>query len=144
MSNKRLFWRIVALIGVVHVVAVVGLIRWNSTAEKANTQNIVWVNGDSGDAGSSSGDRRTPPESKSFATEVAAPVPTPAESPGEEQPVLTSVKSEIELPMPTTTPTPVAKPSPTPVFKNPPKPTPQPPRHPRPRPTTKPKPTATA
>jgi TonB family protein len=143
MSNKRHFWRNVALIGVAHAVAVIGLMRWNAAAKRTNAQSIVWVNDDLADASASSETRHAAPKKKAFSTADAEPISKPAESHDEEPTILASAKSEIELPAPTITPTPTAKPSPTPAFKVPSKPTPHPPRKPRPKPTPRPTPKPT-
>lgn len=144
MPNNRQFWRIVALIGLAHVVGVVGLARWNSRSKKPDPASIVWINGDLADGEAPAGMYGRIPEAKSLnsAEEEATPAATPMQQPLHDQDsvVLTSAKSDIELPVPTATPTPtpVTKPSATPLFKGAPKPSPKPPRKPRPKPSPKP------
>ena len=140
MSSGSHFWRNVALIGLAHVVALVGLIRWNASANSAKPESIVWVTGDSLDAGTGS-----PPPNTSAAvapSTATEPTATPVEGPEDATPILASTKSEIQLPAatPTVTPTPAVKPAATPLFKAPPHPSPRAPRKPRPRPSPKPTP----
>ena len=147
MFVRRKFWRNVAIIGIAHLIAIAGIVRWNANAGDKEAQNIVWVNGDLADAGGSSAQ---PPHQHRTSTpppndpEDIAP---PAEKPDEDRLQLASGKSEIQLPEPTPPPTPVPvateKPTPKPAVKVPPKPSPRPPRKPRPRPTptSTPKPT---
>src|SRR5437660_584972 len=62
---------------------------------------------------------------------VVEPTSTPIQtSDDQSEPILTSTKSEIELPAatPSPTPTPAQKPAATPLFKAAPKPSPRPPR----------------
>ena len=68
MSNGRHFWRNVALIGLAHVVAVIGLIRWSASAHNAKPQDIVWVTSDSEGAD---------PGSSAHSTTAAASTPLP-------------------------------------------------------------------
>ena len=120
MPNSRQFWRIVALIGLAHVVAVIGLVRWNARGKPPNPASIVWITGDSGgDVGPSTGayghvSTKASPPAAAEETAPAAKLPD-----NEDSIVLASAKSEIELPVatPTATPTPVGKPSAAPVFK---------------------------
>jgi TonB family protein len=140
------FWRNVAIIGVAHLIAITGIVRWNANANQKSAQTIVWVNGDLADAGGSPGatDRHQPGTPPANEAEDVAP---PAEKPDEDRLLLASGKSEIQLPEPTAAPTPVPvateRPTPKPVVKVPPKASPRPPRKPRPRPTptSTPKPT---
>ena len=143
MPNHRQFWRIVGLIGVAHVAVVIGLLRWNSGSKTSGPATVVWVTGDAEQGSSNRGYGGLPAATSARESESdATPAPTPATSPdNNESVVLPSAKSEIELPSPTVTPTPAAKPVPSPVFKGIPKPTPKPSRKPRPRPTSTPKPT---
>src|SRR5438128_200498 len=144
MSNQRHFWRNVALIGLAHVVAVIGLIRWNASANNAKPQTIMWVTDDSSDAGPGSSAHQATAASTPLSL-PAEPTATPIEASDESAPILASAKSEIELPVPTltATPTPVAKPAPTPLFKAAPRPSPRPPRKPHPKPTPRPTPKPT-
>ncbi|MFL6552786.1 MAG: TonB family protein [Chthoniobacterales bacterium] len=144
------FWRNVVLIALAHVALIAGLIRWSVAARaSSNTENIVWLGG----AGDLSAD-----ESEIHESPLPKQPPTDAEFSGseenetaDEKPVLTTEKSEIELPTatpkPTATATP-AKPSATPELRA--KTTPKPITKPTPKetlvakaspkPATKPKP----
>src|SRR6266478_6521740 len=144
------FWGNVVLIALAHVALIAGLIRWSVAARaSSNPESIVWLGG----AGDLSAD-----ESEKHESPLPKQPPTNSESsrseqdePAEEKPVVTTAKSEIELPSatpkPTATATP-AKPSPTPASraKTTPKPIPKP--TPRktlvakasPKPATKPRP----
>jgi TonB family protein len=124
------FWRNVVLIALAHVALIAGLIRWSVAARaSSNPESIVWLGG----AGDLSADELKKQESPS-------PKQPPTDSefsgseqdePVEEKPVVTTAKSEIELPSatpkPTATATP-AKPSATPALraKITPKPIPKP------------------
>jgi TonB family protein len=124
------FWRNVVLIALAHVALIAGLIRWSVAARaSSNPESIVWLGG----AEDLSADE--PEEQESPSTKQP---PTGAESSeserdetAEEKPVVTTEKSEIELPSatpkPTATATP-AKPSVTPAVraKTTPKPIPKP------------------
>jgi TonB family protein len=106
------FWGNVVLIALAHVALIAGLIRWSVAARaSSNPESIVWLGG-AGDLSADESEKHEPP-------------------PPEEKPVLTTAKSEIELPSatpkPTATATP-AKPSATPALraKITPKPIPKP------------------
>src|SRR4029450_5047167 len=144
------FWGNVVLIALAHVALIAGLIRWSVAARaSSNPESIVWLGG----AGDLSADESEKHESQSLkqppnATESSG---SEQDEPAEEKPVVTTAKSEIELPSatpkPTATATP-AKPSATPALraKITPKPIPKPtPKKPlvakaSPKPATKPKP----
>jgi TonB family protein len=127
------FWRNVILIALAHIALIAGLIRWSVSARaSSNPESIVWLGG----AEDLSAEETEKQESSS-----PKHPPTEAESSRSEQdettdkkPVVTTAKSEIELPTatpkPTTTATPVPKPSATPAQKPKaaPKPTPKPAR----------------
>ena len=144
MRNRGHFWRNVTLIGLAHVIAVIGLIRWNASAKSTKPEPIVWVTGDAleGGAGLSS---YAPTPAVVPSPMTAEPTGTPIVTPDEAEPILASTKSEIELPAatPTDTPTPAVKPAATPFFKVQPKASPRPPRKPRPKPTPQPTPKPT-
>src|SRR6266404_2588939 len=113
------FWGNVVLIALAHVALIAGLIRWSVAARaSSNPESIVWLGG----AGDLSAD-----ESEKHESPLPKQPPTNSESsrseqdePAEEKPVVTTAKSEIELPSatpkPTATATP-AKPSVTPALK---------------------------
>jgi TonB family protein len=142
MSTQRHFWRNVALIGLAHVVAVIGLIHWNASANNAKPPAIMWVTDESSDAGPGSSAHQATAASTPLSL-AAEPTATPIEPSDESAPILALAKSEIELPVPTPTPTPVVKPASTPLFKAAPKPSPRPPRKPHPKPTPGPTPKPT-
>ena len=144
------FWGNVVLIALAHVALIAGLIRWSVAARaSSNPESIVWLGGagdlsaDESEKHESPSPRQPPTDSESSRSEQDEPV--------EEKPVVTTAKSEIELPSatpkPTATATP-AKPSATPALraKITPKPIPRP--TPKktlvtkgsPKPATKPKP----
>jgi outer membrane biosynthesis protein TonB len=124
------FWRNVVLIALAHVALIAGLIRWSVAARaSSNPDSIVWLGG-AGDLSTDESEKQESPSPKQ--------PPTGTESSGSEQdeaadekPVVTTAKTEIELPeatpKPTATATP-AKPSITPALraKTSPKPIPKP------------------
>jgi TonB family protein len=144
------FWGNVVLIALAHVALVVGLIRWSVSARaSSNPESIVWLGGAADLSADESEKQESPsPKQPSTGTEASESEPDQA---ADEKPVVTTAKSEIELPSatpkPTATATP-AKPSATPALraKITPKPIPNP--TPRktlvakasPKPATKPKP----
>lgn len=126
MRRDACFWRNVTLIALVHLAAVIALLRWASGSKIASAQEITWLN--TGAEGAAADDaveniQQTPrPE--------PARQPTPTE---ETQPVSTPAKSEIQIPAATphppspsatTTPKPLprASPKPSPKTKSSPKP----------------------
>jgi TonB family protein len=134
------FWRNVTLIGLAHIVVIYGLIRWNRVSKSANNQSIVWMSGGAGDGAVSP----TPAAATPKPIKTSAPTPEPRPSQREEsdddRPVLTSAKSDIQLPTPKPSATATPRPTPTPVAKVTPKPTPKTTPKPTPKPTIKPKP----
>src|SRR5512132_286702 len=111
------FWRNVVLIALAHVALIAGLIRWSVAAKASSSpESIVWLGG-AGDLSTDESEKHESPSPKQ--------PPIDSESSGSEQdeaadekPVVTTAKSEIELPTatpkPTATATP-AKPSATPA-----------------------------
>jgi TonB family protein len=130
MSRNAGFWRNVVLIALAHLALIAGLIRWNVAAKaSSNPESIVWL----GSAGDLSADELEKQESPSTKTESSRPE---KDDDAKEEPVVTTAKSEIELPSATPKPTPIAtpaKPSPTPVSRA--KPTPKPIPKPTPKKT---------
>jgi colicin import membrane protein len=123
--NAR-FWRNVTLIALVHVGALIALLRWAGASKIASAQEITWLN--TGGEASATADS---PETK----ETPTPEPERKPSPPEEtQPAPAPAKSEIEIPASTPHPTP----SPSAVAKTSPKPSPKP----SPRKKASPKPSA--
>ncbi len=148
MSRDARFWRNVTIIALAHVAVLLGVIRWNRQTQQGNSTDVVWMNGGTGDgaAAAQRSSRKTKSERKS------PPTPTPEikkEKPQEkqdEQPVLTSAKSDIQLPTPKLSPTSTITPKPTATPKPTPKPSPKPTPKPSPKKTVvakaSPKPTA--
>src|SRR5882724_9231631 len=144
------FWGNVVLIALAHVALIAGLIRWSVAARpSSNPESIVWLGG-AGDLPTDEWEKHESPSPKQPPTSTESSVSEQNE-PADEKPVVTTAKSEIELPSatpkPTATATP-AKPSVTPTLraKTTPKPIPKP--APRktlvakasPKPATKPRP----
>ena len=119
------FWANVALIALAHIALIVGLIRWSVAARaSSNPESIVWLGG-VGDLSADESEKKESPSPKQPATESKESEP---DQTADEKPVVTSAKSEIELPpatpKPTATATPAPERSPTPATK--PKVTPKP------------------
>jgi TonB family protein len=142
MSKDVRFWRNVALIGVAHIVVIYGLIRWSREPKSGTSQSIVWMNGGAGDGGAAAAASVAPPRPVRVSTPPPEVTPAKTQDSEEDQPVLTSARSDIQLPPPKPSPTatPRPKPSPTPVVKATPKSTPKPKPTPKPSPKTPPKP----
>jgi TonB family C-terminal domain len=135
MPRNARFWRNVVLIALAHVALIAGLIRWNVAARaSSNPESIVWLGG-AGDLSADESEKGESPSPKQPATATESSDSEQDEA-ADEKPVVTTAKSEIELPAatpkPTATATPV-KPSPTPASKA--KPTPKPIAKPTPRKT---------
>jgi len=145
------FWVNVVLIALAHVALIAGLFRWSVAAKaSSNPESIVWLGG----AGDLSADESEKQESPSPKQPPAATESRESEQDERtaEKPVVTTSKSEIELPSatpkPTATATPPPKPSATPASRA--KVTPKPLAKPTPKktlvakaspkPATKPKP----
>jgi TonB family protein len=148
------FWRNVVLTALAHVVLIAGLIRWSVAARApSNPESIVWLGG-AGDLSAGESEAQESPSPKQPATGTESSVSEEDET-VDEKPVVTTAKSEIELPSatpkPTATATPLPKPSATPALRA--KTTPKPIPKPTPRKTlvakdspksaTKPKPSPT-
>jgi TonB family protein len=136
MSKETRFWRNVTLIGVAHIFVIYGLIRWSREPKSGTSQSVVWMNGGGGATSAASA---APPKPVKVSTPPPEATPAKAQEPEEDHPLLTSAKSDIQLPPPKPSPSATArpKPSPTPIVKVPPKPTP------KPKPTSKPSPKPT-
>src|SRR6267154_4497656 len=105
------FWRNVVLIALAHVALIAGLIRWSVAARASSSpESIVWLGGaadlsaDESEKQESPSPKQPPTESESSRSEQDEPV--------EEKPVVTTAKSEIEIPTATAIP---AKPTATPA-----------------------------
>jgi len=138
VSKDARFWRNVTLIGLAHVGLIVGLVRWSRETKNEQSQSIVWLNGGAGDSAGANG--APPPKLVKASAAPAEPKQTRPEETEEDKPILTSAKSEIQLPTPKPRATSTTTPKPTPAIKVTPKPTPKPTAKPTPKPTPKPKP----
>jgi outer membrane biosynthesis protein TonB len=114
MRRDARFWRNVALITVVHVVALIALLRWVGASKVESAQEITWLNAD--EDTSASVDSPKPEET---------PTPEKPAPPEQNESVSAPAKSEIELPAATPHPTPSASASPKPSPKASPKPSPK-------------------
>lgn len=144
MRTGARFWRNVTVIGLAHLALIVVLVRWSRETKNIATPNVVWMNGGAGD-GVATNNKNVPPiePAKPRATEVeSAPEPRRTDQPEEDQPVLASVPSDIQLPIakPSATRTPKPTPKPSPKKKESAKPTATPTPKPKPKPKTTPKP----
>ncbi|HEX3420277.1 MAG TPA: TonB C-terminal domain-containing protein [Candidatus Udaeobacter sp.] len=124
------FWTNVVLIGLAHIALIAGLIRWSVAARaSSNPESIVWLGG-AGNLPAEESEKRESPLAKQRLTETE-PSKSEKDEAAVEKPVVTTAKSEIELPTTTPKPTPTAtpppKPSVTPALrtKSIPKPTPR-------------------
>ena len=139
MPKDARFWRNVTIIGLVHLVVLLGLLWWSQTPKRV-PKDIVWMEGGAGESGTTSGETGAPtPEPSLGATpEMAKEEATPEIAP--------TAKSEIQLPSPTlaATPTPTPTATATPTPKQTATPTPKPSPRPTPQPTPKPKPKPSA
>ena len=149
-SNGR-FWANVVLIALAHVALIAGLIRWSAVAKaSSNPESIMWL-GAAGDLSVDESEKHQSPSPKQPPANTESRE-SEQDEPAAEKPVVTSAKSEIELPSatpkPTATATP-AKPTATPAPKPKTTPKPIPKSTPRktlvakasPKPVAKPKPT---
>jgi outer membrane biosynthesis protein TonB len=130
-AASRRFWRNVVLIALAHAAFIAGLIRWSVAARvPPNPESIVWLGSADGVATGESEDETLPAPKQAPAPVEAKP--SKGDEAEEEKPLLTTAKSEIELPSPTPTATPRPKPTATstPKPKATPKPIPKPtPKH---------------
>ena len=146
MPKNLRFWTNVGLIGVVHLAVIYGLVRWSRESKGAGDESVVWMNGGAGD-GIVTENKVAPREKALPRTESRT---EKSREDDEDHPLLTSARSEIQLPTPTVKPstTPALAPKPSPKVKTTPKPTPKPtPKKqtvakakPSPKPKPKPKP----
>lgn len=134
ISRDARFWRNVTIIALLHVAVLVAFIRWSKMPRRTPTKDVVWINGGAGEAGERAiaGNTARAPEKSSIVTpapELKGETPTPEEE--KEEPMLTSAKSEIQLPTPTPretstpAPLPTATPKPKPTLAPTPRPTPK-------------------
>jgi outer membrane biosynthesis protein TonB len=128
MPNDGRFWRNIVLIALAHIALVAGRIRWNLAARASNPDSIVWL----GAAGEPETEASPPAER---VTPLVSPKPQNDDKTEEEKPMVTTAKSEVELPSPTPKPTATATPRPKPTATAVPKPKATP--KPIPKPTSK-------
>ena len=126
------FWRNVVLIALAHVALIVGLIRWSVAARaSSNPESIVWLGG-AEDVSADQSEKQESPSLKEPPTGTESSESEQDEA-AEEKPVVTTAKSEIELPSTTPKPTAIPEPkptvTPTPKPKVTPKPSPKPARN---------------
>jgi len=139
------FWGNVVLIALAHVALIAGLIRWSVAARaSSNPESIVWLGG----AGDLSADESENEESPSPKQPPTATVSNRLEEDeaADEKPVVTTAKSEIELPSATPKPAATATPAPKRTLTPAPKPkvTPKPIPKPTPKKTLMAKPSPKA
>lgn len=113
------FWRNVVLIALAHVALIAGLIRWSVAARPlSNPERIVWLGG-AGDLSADESEKQESPSPKQPPTSTESSDSEEDEA-ADEKPVVTTAKSEIEIPTATpkstATATP-AKPSVTPALR---------------------------
>ena len=105
------FWRNVVLIALAHVALIAGLIRWSLAARaSSNPESIVWLGG-AGDLSAGESENQESPSPKQPPTDTESSESEQDEA-ADEKPVITTAKSEIELPSATPKPTATAKPPP--------------------------------
>jgi TonB family protein len=125
MAKDARFWRNVSLIGLAHIAVLAGLIRWSREIKSSNRQTIVWMNGGAGDGVVETRSAAAPKRIKASAP-LPKPRPSKTEEAEDEQPLLTSAKSDVQLPAPLSTIMPKPSATPKPAPKATPKPTPKP------------------
>src|SRR6266545_2519584 len=99
MPKDGRFWRNIVLIALAHIALIAGLIRWSLAARASNPDSIVWL----GAAGEPETEASPPAER---VTPLVSPKPQNDDKTEEEKPMVTTAKSEIELPPPIPKPTP--------------------------------------
>jgi outer membrane biosynthesis protein TonB len=126
MRRDARFWRNVVLITLVHVAALIALLRWAGASKIESAQEITWLK--PSEDTSASVDSPKPEETPTPVEEKPAP-------PEENQSLPAPAKSEIQLPTATPPPTPSASVTPNPSPKASPKPSPKKKTSPKPSPT---------
>src|SRR6476659_6362622 len=114
------FWVNVVLIALAHLALIAGLFRWSVAAKaSSNPESIVWLGG-AGDTSADESEKQELPSPKQPPAATKSSEPEQDEA-ADEKPVVTSAKSEIELPTatpkPTATATPLPKPTATPAVR---------------------------
>ena len=123
MSRDKRFWRNVTLIALLHVGLMSAVLRWSGISNKADAQNITWLNTASAETADST--PLTAAQEKSESSPESTPAPQSPPEKLESEPAA-AVKSDIELPTvtPTATPKPTPRPAAQPIRKPAPKPSP--------------------
>jgi TonB family protein len=133
------FWANVVLIALAHVALIAGLIRWSVAARaSSNPESIVWLGG-AGDLSADESEKKESQSPRQSPTDTESSESEPDQA-TDEKPVVTTAKSEIELPSATPKPTATATPAP----KSTPTPAPRPKVTPKPIPKPTPRKTLTA
>jgi periplasmic protein TonB len=133
------FWGNVVLIALAHAALIAGLIRWSVAAKaSSNPESIVWLGG-AADLSPDESENEESPSPKQPPTAIGSNRSEEDEA-ADEKPVVTTAKSEIELPSATPNPTATAIPAP----KRTPTPAPRPKVTPKPIPKPTPKKTLMA
>jgi TonB family protein len=150
MRKNARFWRNVTLIGLAHVVLIIGLIHWSRQTKHSGASSIVWMGGGPGDGAVARAETAAPKLAAASVPPVEATPEPPVkeeeakreEEKEEDRPILTAARSEIQLPTRKPSPEPTATPRPTrtPKAKSTPKPTPKAKVKPKPKATPKSKP----
>jgi len=125
MRRDARFWRNVVLISLVHVAALIALLRWAGASKVESAQEITWL---------STADKDTSASVDSPKPEETA-TPEKSAQVEENQSVTAPAKSEIQFPTATPHPTPSATATPKPPPKASPKPSPKKKTSPKPTPT---------
>src|ERR1700739_3021721 len=99
MSKEALFWRNVTLIGLAHVAVFAGWVRWSHASNSLNSDSIVWMTGGMGNDAAKEESAATPKHNKA-ATPSAELSLSKTEETEDEEPFVSSVKSDIQLPTP--------------------------------------------
>jgi TonB family protein len=109
-NGVKPFWRNVILIALAHIALVAGLIRWSVSARaSSNPESIVWLGG-AGDLAPDESEKQESPSPKQPPTGTESNE-SEEDKPADEKPVVTTEKSEIELPSATPKPTATATPA---------------------------------
>jgi outer membrane biosynthesis protein TonB len=119
MRRDARFWRNVVLISLVHVAALIALLRWAGASKIESAEEITWLSAADNDTNAMVAS--STPEQNSQPEEL--PTPEKAAPPEEDHSVSAPAKSDIQLP--TATPTPSASAIPKPPPKASPKPSPE-------------------
>src|SRR6266481_158489 len=104
------FWGNVVLIALAHVALIAALVRWSVAARaSSNPESIVWLGG-AGDLSADESEKHESPSPKQPPTSTESSGSEQNE-PADEKPVVTTAKSEIEIPTATPKPTATATPA---------------------------------